>query len=167
MDYLDLSSNSLFEFDIVLNTLRYLNLENNRIESINKVLLDFFSIEIVNLANNRLQQYPYFDKSQLNLGIDESLLEIHLNDNQINQIEYFSFMFDELKLANFDSNKISFISIDAFLNCRNLEILHLGNNRLTNLTENMFHFLFSLIHLNLSSNEISFIEKKSFGNLTL
>jgi hypothetical protein len=68
-------------------------------------------------------------------------------------------------LANFDSNQISSIETDAFLNCRSLESLSIAQNRLKNLTENNFHFLYSLINLNLSFNEINFIEQRTFSNL--
>jgi hypothetical protein len=95
----------------------------------------------------------------------ETFLELHLNQNEINEIKYFSFIFGKLILANFDSNNISLIETDAFLNCRSLESLSIAQNRLRNLTENNFHFLFSLIHLNLSFNEINFIELNTFLNL--
>ena len=44
LEHLDLSSNKLYEFDVVLNKLKYLNLENNRIVSINDQLFDYFSM---------------------------------------------------------------------------------------------------------------------------
>ena len=71
---------------------------------------------------------------------------------------------DAIKIASFDSNNISFIRKDAFLNCRSLEYLSIANNSLTRIAENNFHFLFSLIYLNLSRNEIDFIENNSFKN---
>jgi insulin-like growth factor-binding protein complex acid labile subunit len=165
LEYLDLSSNHLYEFSIVLNKLKYLNLDNNQINSTNEVLKDYYSIEIFKMANNRLEKYPSFEMSQIKSENVETFLEFHLNQNQINEIKYFSFIFGKLLLANFDSNQISSIETDAFLNCRSLESLSIAQNRLRNLTENNFHFLFSLIHLNLSFNEINFIEQKTFSNL--
>jgi Leucine-rich repeat (LRR) protein len=165
LEYLDLSSNSLYEFSIVLNKLKYLNLDNNQINSTNEVLKDYYSIEIFKMANNRLEKYPSFEMSQIKSENVETFLEFYLNQNQINEIKYFSFIFGKLLLANFDSNQISSIETDAFLNCRSLESLSIAQNRLRNLTENIFHFLFSLIHLNLSFNEINFIEQKTFSNL--
>jgi Leucine-rich repeat (LRR) protein len=165
LEYLDLSSNSLYEFSIVLNKLKYLNLDNNQINSTNKVLKDYYSIEIFKMAKNRLEMYPSFEMSQIKSDNVEKFLEFHLNQNQINEIKYFSFIFGKLLLANFDSNQISSIETDAFLNCRSLESLSIAQNRLRNLTENNFHFLFSLIHLNLSFNEINFIEQKTFSNM--
>jgi Leucine-rich repeat (LRR) protein len=165
LEYLDFSSNSLYEFTIVLTKLKYLNLDNNRINSTNDVLKDYYSIEIFKMANNRLQTYPSFEMSKINCDVVETFLEFHLNQNQINEIKYFSFIFGNLLLANFDSNRISSIETDAFLNCRSLEYLSIAQNRLSNLTENNFHFLFSLIHLNLSFNEISLIENETFSNL--
>ena len=113
------------------------------------------------MANNKLKKYTYFDKTQVNVSASDTFLEIHLNNNHINKIEYLSFIVGNLKLLNFESNNVSFIELDAFLNCRSLEYLSLANNRLGNITENMFHFLFSLVHLNLSSNEIEYIENAS------
>jgi Leucine-rich repeat (LRR) protein len=165
LEYLDLSSNSLIEFSIVLNNLKYLNLDNNQINSTNEVLKDHYSIEIFKMANNRLDKYPSFEMSQIKSENVETFLEFHFNQNQIDEIKYFSFIFGKLLLANFDSNQISSIETDAFLNCRSLQSLSIKQNRLSNLTENNFHFLFSLIHLNLSFNEINFIEQKTFSNL--
>jgi Leucine-rich repeat (LRR) protein len=165
LEYLDLSSNSLYEFSIVLNKLKYLNLDNNQINSTNEVLKDYYSIKIFKMANNRLDKYPSFEMSQIKSENVETILEFHLNQNQINEIKYFSFIFGKLLLANFDSNQISSIETDAFLNCRSLQSLSIAQNRLRNLTENNFHFLFSLIHLNLSYNEINVIEPKTFSNL--
>ena len=165
LEYLDLSSNRLWEFKIVLNKLKYLNLENNQIFSISDTLYDYFSIEILKLSNNQLETYTSFEVNEVNSQNVEIFQEIHLNQNQIKIIKYFSFIFGKLKLANFDKNNISLIEIDAFLNCRSLENLSIANNRLTKIIENNFHFLFSLISLNLSSNEISFIENSSFRNL--
>jgi Leucine-rich repeat (LRR) protein len=165
LEYLDLSSNRICEFNIVLKKLRYLNLDNNQIFSTSQTLFDFFSIETFKMANNQLQMYPSFEMSQIDSQSVETFIEIDLNKNQLNQIKYFSFIFGKLKMANFDTNNISSIEIDAFLNCRSLEYLSIANNRLKSIRENYFHFLFSLIHLNLSYNEIEFIENSSFKNL--
>jgi Leucine-rich repeat (LRR) protein len=165
LEYLDLSSNRLLEFSIVLNKLRYLSLENNQIMSTNKVLNDYYSIEIFKMSNNNLKTYPSFVMGQINSENTETFLEFHLNQNEIDKIKYFSFIFGKLTLANFDSNNISLIENDAFLNCRSLESLSIAHNRLTFLTANNFHFLFSLIQLNLSFNELNFIENRTFINL--
>ena len=165
LEYLDLSSNRLYEFSMVLNKLSYLNLENNQINSTSDVLNDYYSIEIFKMEHNKLRKYPSFEMSQISSQNVETFLEFHLNHNQIDEIKYFSFIFGKLILANFQSNNISLIENDAFLNCRSLEYLSIANNRLNNLKENNFHFLFSLIQLNLSFNEINFIEKDTFKNL--
>ena len=60
LEYLDLSWNSLYEFSIVLNKLKYLNLDNNQINSTNELLKDYYSMEIFKMANNRLEKYPSF-----------------------------------------------------------------------------------------------------------
>jgi Leucine-rich repeat (LRR) protein len=166
LEHLDLSSNRIFEFHaVLLNNLRYLNLENNQIFTMSPTLFDFYTIETLKMANNRLDTYPSFEMSEIYSKNAETFLELHLEHNQINEIRYFSFMFGKLKWANFESNNIDSIEPDAFLNCRSLEYLSLANNRLAKVEENNFHFLYSLIQLNLSSNEIVFIENSSFKNL--
>jgi len=167
LEYLDLNSNSLYQFDlnIVLSKLRYLNLENNCIESMSDVMYDYMSIEIFKIANNQLQAYSSFEMSQVSIDVKPKFTEIYLNNNHVERIKYFSYNFGELKVANFDSNNISFIENDAFLNCRSLEVLSISENRLKYIAANNFHYLFSLLYLNLSFNEINFIESNSTVNL--
>jgi Leucine-rich repeat (LRR) protein len=165
LEYLDLNSNNIYEFTIILNKLKYLNLDSNRLNTTNDVLRDYNSLQTFKMANNRLQTYPSFEMSQIESENAETFLEFLLNQNQINEIKYFSFIFGRLKLANFDSNNINLIEKDAFLNCRSLEYLSLANNRLKTLAANNFHFLFSLTQLNLSHNEIEYVEENTFMNL--
>jgi len=166
LEHLDLSSNRICEFSaVLLNKLRYLNLENNQIFATSPTLLDFYSIETFKMANNRLETYPSFVMSEIGSENAETFRQLHLEHNQINEIKYFSFTFGKLKWANFESNNINSIESDAFLNCRSLEYLSLANNRLAKVEENNFHFLYSLVQLNLSSNQIVFIENSSFKNL--
>ena len=117
------------------------------------------------MSNNNLKTYPSFVMDQISSENTETFLEFHLNQNEIGKIKYFSVIVGKLTLANFDSNNISLIENDAFLNCRSLESLSIAHNRLTFLTANNFHFLFSLIQLNLSFNELNFIENRTFINL--
>ena len=91
LEYLDLSSNRICEFNIVLKKLKYLNLDNNQIFSTSQTLVDYFSIETFKMANNRLQMYPSFEMSQIDSQSAETFIEIDLNRNQLNQIKYFSY----------------------------------------------------------------------------
>jgi Leucine-rich repeat (LRR) protein len=130
LEYLDLSSNRLLEFSFVLNNLKYLNLENNQINSSYDTLKsDFYSIEILKMSNNHLLTYPSFEIDQITNN-SETFLELHLQQNHLSQIKYFSFIFGSLELANFDTNYISLIEVDAFLNCRSLESLSIASNKL-------------------------------------
>jgi hypothetical protein len=81
--------------------LKYLNLENNKLEKTNEYLLDLFYIETFKIANNILKNYPYFEKTQSDGNNADTILEITLNNNQIEKIKYFTFMFGKLILANF------------------------------------------------------------------
>ena len=60
IEYLDLSSNSIYEFEIDLKMLKYLNLENNKLEETNEYLLDLFYIETFKMANNKLKRRKSF-----------------------------------------------------------------------------------------------------------
>jgi Leucine-rich repeat (LRR) protein len=166
IEYLDLSSNRIQAFRIVLTKLRFLNLENNQIYSTSETLIDYASIETFIMGNNRLETYPTFEMTEIDLSQDlETFLQIDLSQNRFSKIKYFSFIFGKLFSANFDSNHINSIESDAFLNCRSLEWLSIAQNRLSKIVENNFHYLFSLTHLNLSFNRIEFIENASFKNL--
>jgi len=165
LEYLDLSSNRIQEFYVVLNRLKYLNLDNNQIFSMSETLFDYYAIETFKMANNRLQMYPSFEMSEIDSKNVETFTEIDLSKNQLNQIKYFSFIFGRLQKANFDMNNISSIETDAFLNCRTLEYLSIAENRLETINESNFHFLFGLTQLNLSFNQIVLIENASFKNL--
>jgi Leucine-rich repeat (LRR) protein len=81
LEYLDLSSNHLYEFSIVLSKLKYLNLDNNQINSTNEVLKDYYSIEIFKMANNQLAKYPSFEMSQIKSENVETFLEFHLPED--------------------------------------------------------------------------------------
>ena len=88
-----------------------------------------------------------------------------MSQNNIRRIECFSYFTAELTFLSFDSNLISFIAYDAFLNLRSLKHLSISNNKLTQIKANTFFYLFSLKYLNLSQNELESFEEKSFQNL--
>jgi Leucine-rich repeat (LRR) protein len=171
LEYLNLDSNKIEYLDVgsLSKNLKVLNLANNRIMSMSiyprLIIYDFFSLSILKMSNNKLANLSYFDAN--NVVFNEAVMfkEMHLDKNEITQINYFSFMVNDLTLLNLSMNKIEFIEKDAFLNCRSLVKLVLSYNLLANLTANNFYFLFSLSHLDLSFNRIDSIEMNTFESL--
>ena len=75
-----------------------LNLEQNQIKSIYDILYDYSFIETFKMGNNRLETYPSFEMTQIDIDTTETFLEFNLNQNQIKSIKYFSFIFETSKL---------------------------------------------------------------------
>lgn len=130
----------------ILSNLKYLNLENNFIQSIGICLLNKNKLEIIKISNNHLDVYPRLDADILP-NIDRIMFtEIHLSNNRLKSIAYFSFLASNLKLVNFESNFIEIIEKDSFLNCRNLESLSIAFNKLSHIIlNNFFYYLVSTI----------------------
>jgi Leucine-rich repeat (LRR) protein len=170
LQYLDLSYNSIYFIHKTIfsriNKLKYLNLENNRIFSIGSELTNFLDIETFKISRNLLTLFPVFTVSLGKLTtLVPNLKELSLNYNKINSISFFSVWLSYLEFLSFDSNEISIIKNDAFINLKQLKDLSISRNSLTNLSRNNFQYLFSLLKLNLSYNRIEIIEEKSFENL--
>lgn len=72
----------------------------------------------------------------------------------------------KLKNLNLTANQIAYIKQDSFVDLVLLETLRLGNDKLTNLTNNMFNGLSNLTVLVLSYNKIQYIHKSVFQCLT-
>jgi signal transduction histidine kinase len=81
------------------------------------------------------------------------------NNNNVKTVEYFSYIISDLETIDLESIKINLIESNAFLNCRILVKLSLANNYLRNISQNTFLYLFSLKYLNLSHNQIHFINE--------
>ena len=176
LEYLDLSRNRIEFVDeemfrvtvsgssrLVLENLKYVNLDNNCIKSMGANLLNFHDLVTVTVANNKLEIFPNFDAGDNFERV--SFRELNLNNNSLTAVKYFSYLMSDLVRLNLDANRIESMAYDAFLNCRNLENLSMAQNYLTRLSENNFYYLFSLRYLNLSRNLIEDIEPNSFQNL--
>ena len=170
LEYLDQSFNQIDDLDAniflyMCNSLVYLNLENNRIDFIGSTFNEFYKLEIFKIANNRLIHFVYFVNHWNRILTSNLVSDIYLNNNRIVSIDYFSYLMTNPEVLNYDTNEISFIEDEAFLNCRLLKRLSISHNKLTRININDFYYLFSLKYLNLSFNRIHTIEPNSFQNV--
>ena len=165
--YLDLSFNQISSIDSrffsrrtfnVPNSLKYLNLENNKIFSIESVFTNCLNLEFLKLSNNFLNETVSFDVFWNGTYLPSNY-EFFFENNKLKIIKKIPPCLFSLKYLNFDFNEISLIEFNAFFVSKSLEKLTIAKNFIENITENNFHFLFSLKYLNLSWNRINSIEK--------
>ena len=173
LEYLDLSHNLIEFLDTAyfgsvssaqMKPLKYLNVANNLIATVGSVFMNLLNVDVFRASNNRLRDYPFF-KIEVNSSFGAYNSEFHLDHNNLSAIELISFWNYNLKVANFDSNRISAINPDALINLKTLETLSIANNELSFISGNNFYFQYNLKYLNLSRNKIAGIEANAFQNL--
>jgi Leucine-rich repeat (LRR) protein len=144
-------------------SLKYLNLESNRITKFESSLYNLIHIEKLILTNNELTNFPLFD-FELNeeSSSDINLNFLYFNRNNIKSLTFFSSYFSNLRILDLNSNEISEIEKNAFETLKSLQNLSLSNNLLKNITREIFFNQMHLFYLNLSCNQIEFIELNSF-----
>jgi Leucine-rich repeat (LRR) protein len=89
----------------------------------------------------------------------------YFNHNNFSRIRFFSHYVHEMVVLNLDYNQIDTIDDDALIELKSLETLSLASTRLRFIGKNYFFFLYSLKLLNMTRNEIVFIENDAFCNL--
>ncbi|KAF2881430.1 hypothetical protein ILUMI_24716 [Ignelater luminosus] len=95
----------------------------------------------------------------------ESLLELHLEANQINDLDENSFVgLDNLEQLNLQNNNIKVLPT-RLKHLSSLQYLLLQNNSLEQLENDQFELLGNLLHLYLSTNKIVELSKHSFRGL--
>ncbi|GAB6022859.1 defense response [Chamberlinius hualienensis] len=169
------SLNSLKSLSIASNKLQFLpddlfnnktslirlELQNNKIRFGKNIFKGCRKLQVLNLANNQLGEIPNGA-----LRYSYKLITLVLSDNNISTLDKNLFdkqtLLVELELQN---NSLSF-NENIFQKLRKLEYLNLSNNGFVNITNVMFSSLPKLTKLILIENNITFIEKDSFDNLT-
>ena len=178
LEYLDLSNNlisyispetvTVYTFMLVLNKinpLRYLNLENNRLEYFQNTFNNYFNLATLRMANNYLSEVPLFAMYLMGTDGLSSNDAFYFNNNVFTTIKAFAACLDGLRVVNFDFNRISLIGENAFLNLKHLTHLSIANNCLSRVSKRDYLYLYSLSYLNLSSNRVAIIDVDSFVNL--
>lgn len=177
--------NNLINFDAALITrfsyLQRLDIGSNNIEHIGN-FSDMSSLKYLNLENNRISSWD-----ATILKNSENLISLQLGNNQIkkfdpkalvnlNQLEVLSIggfleevpalqKLKNLRELSLQGNQLKIIKLDSFKDLTNLKYLNLSHNKLEILDYPSIPFV-QLSRLDLSNNEISSIDPQLFENVT-
>ena len=192
LETLDLSSIDITyiyprNFNENLKTLKYLYLNNNKIENLDNNLFEkLVNLKKLHLNNNQIENLnPNLFKNLKNLevlhlnynkikNLNENffeklvnLKELHLNNNLIENLneKIFENLYN-LKELRLNNNQIKNLNPNLFKNLKNLEVLDLNNNLIENLNEKLFEKLENLKELHLDYNQIEKLDKNVFKNLS-
>ncbi|TFG23533.1 MAG: leucine-rich repeat domain-containing protein [Promethearchaeota archaeon] len=141
---------SLPEIPEDVKSIKFINLEGNRLESLPSSIGNFTAVEKIQLRFNKLRYLPEA------IGKLITLKKLYMQYNQLRELpESFGNLtqLEKLKL----NNNIIRILPESFGNLKSLKYLNLSNNKLIRLPDS-FHNLKSLEYLNLSSNKNLYIE---------
>ncbi|XP_069862575.1 leucine-rich repeats and immunoglobulin-like domains protein 2 isoform X2 [Dipodomys merriami] len=193
LESLDLSSNIISEIktsSFPRMQLKYLNLSNNRITTLEAGCFDNLSssLLVVKLNRNRISMIPpkifklphlqFLELEHNNLtGVNKGWLyglrmlqQLYVSQNAIERISPDAWEFcQRLSELDLSYNQLARLEESAFVGLSLLERLNLGDNRVTHIADGAFRFLSNLQTLDLRNNEISWaIEDASeaFAGLT-
>jgi hypothetical protein len=152
-------TNLQFLNSVPLFNLQEINLKNNKISffvDLNLPQLVIFDLSYNDLSGNMLRKNNKnkIILSKFNL---ESLKELHLNNNEIENIYVFNIVScGKLRKLNLSNNKINNLNILAELSfCNNIEDINLMNNEINNLNILRNVSLPKLKNFNLLNNDIT------------
>ncbi|KAI8120976.1 Chaoptin [Lucilia cuprina] len=162
--HLDMSNNLISRTDSftnLANTLRFLNLANNDIQSLaNHAFGDLEFLEILNLANNNITSLRRRSFQGLN-----SLQELDLSFNRLDQLQVEQFSnLRKLRILKINANKLKALPREVFMNTR-LEYLDISDNQLTVWPVPAFSDVgFTLRSIQMSSNMLEYLDSSMFIN---
>ena len=182
IDSVDLSNLSLDDipFDILkkMPNLKYLNLANNQITSINDDLGNLLSLEYLDISNNLINVI-----SNQNIYEKRNLKHLIAAHNKIPDLSIF-FIFDNLETIDLSNNGLStayfleknrlpklkkinlsnnsITGINGFNDLKDLTIFKISNNQLTIIP--IFENCPKLSYLDLSNNEINYFRIDNYDN---
>ena len=186
--WFDISSNNVSTiYETSLKNVSSLSIDYSSLVSFKDLSYDFFNLHILHLRNQKIIKinqnslkglYSKIDLS-FNLLISRSfelnsfgylpyLKEISFSKNLIDFLNFdnaFQFNMTEMKLLNFEMNKISSIRKGFFTKYPNLNMLLLSHNHFAFIKKDYSAYLERLEYLNLSNNQILTIDDKTFENL--
>ncbi|KAG5863926.1 hypothetical protein JTB14_024053 [Gonioctena quinquepunctata] len=150
-------------FDISGNQIRFLDLNDSKIEQIQqKGFVGLIFLEKLTLSHNKLRSiYP-----RTFSGI-KKLQTVNLAHNALTILSDDGFLeLTQLEDLDLQFNSIQTIATKAFNGLGKLVELHLQNNQISELSKYMFANLTALQILNLESNHISLLKGDEFTNMT-
>ncbi|XP_078701210.1 uncharacterized protein LOC144927563 [Branchiostoma floridae x Branchiostoma belcheri] len=145
-----------------LDKLTHLSLIQNNISSIEDGSFQpLSSLRVLDLSFNKI---PAAGVSAVLSGLEESLRELGLRYNMLQEVPAALGLLQNLQTLNLAGNNIS--SIRPIQNMTSLLTLDLSNNRVMHLDPSMFQNMESLEVLSLAYNRMGLIEEGVFWNLT-
>ena len=138
-----------------------LNLSNNMIQLINKIVLlkNLSKLKKLDLSSNKIHHLNLDDFK----GLD-NLKELNLWNNQITTIHSNAHMLN-LEVLNLNDNQITRFDDDAFNNLHKLKKLNLERNQIAEVNALSFKYLPDLTELNLNGNKINKLTDDNFIHL--
>ncbi|XP_030370397.1 protein artichoke [Scaptodrosophila lebanonensis] len=160
---LDLSGNSLAELprNILqeLGNLQYLNLSGNHhlAPFSGSLFRPLGRLQIIDLSHCSIRQLS----GDLLAGLD--LKEIHLNDNELEELKDGSFVdLANISFIDLSNNRLASIRSSAFVNVMQLKRLDLHGNQLSAFKGEYFNTGTGIEELDISNNQLSYLFPSSF-----
>ncbi|XP_055377292.1 chaoptin [Condylostylus longicornis] len=149
-------------FDGILNTLEYLDLERNRLQSVPGAIKKLNKLKYLYLTANQIAHLSNLPEIPYNLRV----LSISGNNFTTIPIDILK-NYTELSYLNIGYNMIADIPELAFLNWgSHLQTILLRNNKITSLQYNSFAGLDSIKEISLSFNDIVYTNPYVFENVS-
>ena len=162
MRTLDLFGNSIKEIPDWFYRLKYLehlSLKNNKIKEFPTIVFTLENINFLNLAENQI--YDLSGNEFINLM---NIEKVDISYNLITSIPTGKIDYPKCKILNLKGNKLGKFPT-AISQVKTLERLHLSENGINHIEDNVFVGLENLIELDLSFNELTYLPS-SLGRLT-
>ena len=151
LEYMDLGYNIIDRVSrIQYPKLRFLNLEKNLIKNISNVFNLLTSLQVLNLAENKIDRLPS--------GVFRAmtnLLQVNLEKNKIRKLEPGVFENAYLTKVNISSNLLTEIEAQSFSNLEILEVVDLSDNRISTIENGAFDTIPHLKKLFLQKNRLN------------
>lgn len=176
LKHLDLSFNKFVDFNVealqsyhLSDTLEYLYLNDNKINSINFTKITLNNIKMINLADNQLTSVVLAYKSLTQLILEYNLLstiEIYDADGLKslqclhNNLTNIDFLIDMKELTRLDLSYNSITNLYPVNKLKNLKELSLRNSGFTINDFQLFSGLDNLMHIDLSENKLNSLNLK-------
>ncbi|XP_033107307.1 leucine-rich repeat-containing protein 40-like [Anneissia japonica] len=149
---LNLQHNLLTELPAGIGELRNLedlNLSNNKISVISTSIGGLSRLRVLNLAENSLTSIPY------SFGMLKNVVSLDLNNNQLGEIPSEIGRMSSLQQLYLRHNRLTHLPL--LPDCSSLKELHVGNNRIAEITPKHLEHLTSVSVLDLRDNKVKVV----------
>ncbi|XP_048002655.1 leucine-rich repeat-containing protein 15-like [Leguminivora glycinivorella] len=151
-------------FNTTVPKLEEIHLDENNLQDIDaSVFIPVSHVTLISLSYNKLRSIPIFGAYSLFPNLEE----LYLDNNRIlsiNDDRTFS-LCENLERLYLTHNQIEYIAPDIFKPLINLESIDLSYNKLTSVSDSVFHVK-SLKVIRLDNNLISYIPPNAFSDLS-